>query len=235
MHRSSSVLKICEKCKATACYRRGTCVELADGFRCICDQGFYGNNCENEKCKAGSCNKRGTCIELADGFRCICDHGFYGNKCENAITCTPLKKPEHSSVNCSGPYGEKHYNASCYFSCDDGYTLEGDPKTICRESGNWNTHDIQCTVNHRKLILIIVPVGAVAAVLSALAVIYRCLKRNHQEQSTGDDLSMQQKTLAYENQGIYALPTLCLNNETPRDEMYVNNLSVDQDMYKNLE
>ncbi|XP_038633916.1 E-selectin-like [Scyliorhinus canicula] len=251
-----------EKCQALSCNMRGRCAELTGGFRCFCDRGFYGNKCENVRsCPVVTKPDHGavTCGGLngKSYFQSVCtftcDRGFILNgsisaTCQSsgswtpdnpicqAITCALLEKPEHSNVNCSGPHGEKHYNTSCYFSCDDGYTLEGNHKTICMESGSWNSHGGQCTVNQLKLILIIVPVGSIAAaLLILLTVICWYNRRKHQAQSTSDDLPMQQKTLAYENQGIYVLPTPYLNNDIPQDEMYVNNLSTDQEIYKNLE
>ncbi|XP_043576616.1 L-selectin-like [Chiloscyllium plagiosum] len=206
-----------EKCKATSCSRRGTCVELVNGFRCFCQHGFYGRNCENDN--STICQASGSWTT-------------YNTTCQ-ALTCPLLKKPAHSSVNCSGPYGGKHYNTSCYFSCDDGYTLEGDQKTICGESGNWNSHDVQCSMNYLKPILISVGVLIATAPLMLSVICWWKRRKSEGQNNTSDDFPMQQKTVEYENQDIYIIPTPYLNNDTPQEEIYVN-LSIDQKMHKDL-
>ncbi|XP_059494489.1 protein jagged-2-like isoform X2 [Stegostoma tigrinum] len=212
-----------EKCKATSCNRRGRCVELSHGFSCICDQGFYGNNCENEKCKATSCSRRGTCVELVYGFRCFCQHGFYGKNCENVISCPIITIPDHSMVNCDGLYGKNHFQAVCTFTCERGFILNGSNSTICQASGSWTTYNTNCqgSTNHLKPVLI--SVGGIAMAPLILSVICWWKRRKSQEQNnTSDDFPMQQKTVAYENQDIYSIPSPHLNNDIPQEEIYVN-------------
>ncbi|XP_062888435.1 protein jagged-1-like [Mobula hypostoma] len=125
---------VCQKfhCQETTCNRRGTCSELIDGFKCSCNQGYYGDTCENGECKSTTCNGRGTCSELPSGLRCKCEQGFYGNNCENgeckSTTCngrgTCSELPSGLRCTCEqGFYGNNCENA---FFINDWAELLGD-------------------------------------------------------------------------------------------------------------
>ncbi|XP_067824816.1 L-selectin-like [Heptranchias perlo] len=83
------------QCQATTCNRRGTCIELANGFSCTCDQGFYGNNCENvTSCpvitkpdhSAVKCEGTHGKNHFQSVCTFICDQGFILNG-NNSSTC----------------------------------------------------------------------------------------------------------------------------------------------------
>ncbi len=54
------------------CELHGVC----QGNKCICDDGFYGENCESMYCP-GNCTGHGRC----DNGKCICEPGFTGTNC----------------------------------------------------------------------------------------------------------------------------------------------------------
>ncbi|XP_071844175.1 antigen WC1.1-like isoform X6 [Apostichopus japonicus] len=78
-------------CTIGSCLNGGTCVNHPDGTRCICDLGYYGDNCQYDAnvCTYGSCLNGGTCVNQPNGTKCICDLGYYGDNCEyeNTLTC----------------------------------------------------------------------------------------------------------------------------------------------------
>eukprot|EP00494_Astrolonche_serrata_P031532 UN31801 len=64
----------------------GTCVDEVDGYRCDCDAGFEGRDCEENinECDLVDCNN-GTCIDEVNGYHCVCDAGFDGRDCDENI------------------------------------------------------------------------------------------------------------------------------------------------------
>ncbi|KAJ6228058.1 notch ligand family member [Anaeramoeba flamelloides] len=94
-----------------ACENNGTC--LADG--CDCEEGFFGETCEQETCPDGKCNS-GTCIETTG--ECQCDDGWGGEYCD-----IDLCMEEYN--NCTYPQGRCIYSGQsgyCYCDPDEGYT-----------------------------------------------------------------------------------------------------------------
>jgi hypothetical protein len=78
------------------CYGHGTCGGYAQQFRCVCDDGWFGN-CNMTTCPTGTawfdeawadgqahrpaeCSNMGTC-DRSSG-RCACHEGFYGSACQ---------------------------------------------------------------------------------------------------------------------------------------------------------
>ncbi|XP_067119643.1 sushi, von Willebrand factor type A, EGF and pentraxin domain-containing protein 1-like isoform X2 [Centruroides vittatus] len=93
----------------------------------------------------------------------ICDEGYVligessisckGNKhaswsapipiCE-ALKCPTVQIPKNGNVQCTN---NGYWRSICNFSCDDGYTLVGQPSILCKENGkhiNWNSSIPTC-------------------------------------------------------------------------------------------
>ncbi|GIY01249.1 protein serrate [Caerostris darwini] len=67
------------------CQNSGTCENVApDQYRCVCSQGFSGNNCEivDNPCMINPCLNGGTCSELNSTSSCECTPGWTGAHCE---------------------------------------------------------------------------------------------------------------------------------------------------------
>ncbi|MGD8858867.1 MAG: choice-of-anchor Q domain-containing protein [Myxococcales bacterium] len=65
---------------------RGSCVQLDDGVRCDCDEGFEGADCsiDVDECADVSCGN-GRCIDGVASRTCECDEGWAGASCETNI------------------------------------------------------------------------------------------------------------------------------------------------------
>ncbi|XP_078263764.1 P-selectin-like isoform X2 [Rhinoraja longicauda] len=63
--------------------------------------------------------------------------------CE-AIKCQELINVEQVSMNCSDPIEEFSYNSTCYFSCIDGFMLNGSNRLQCQANGQWTAQSPNC-------------------------------------------------------------------------------------------
>eukprot|EP00062_Callorhinchus_milii_P024035 gi/632983517/ref/XP_007908686.1/ PREDICTED: L-selectin-like isoform X2 [Callorhinchus milii] len=199
--------------------------------------------CQEFQCKPTTCNSRGNCNEMANDFTCDCEHVFSGKNCEHAVPCQALDSPQYGELNCSGLYGDTHYNASCYFSCDGGYVLHGDLETVCQDSGNWTSHDVQCV--QLLLIVLSVIVGVIAMFLLLLTVITCFRKRKKGEERTQHlhNIQMSQMQRHSLEEGRYAEQRTRTEVEADEGPLYINNSSLrrrppsphkGQDIYENL-
>eukprot|EP00062_Callorhinchus_milii_P026992 gi/632989764/ref/XP_007883823.1/ PREDICTED: E-selectin-like [Callorhinchus milii] len=247
---------------------------MANDFTCDCEHVFSGKNCEHvQSCPAitkpshGSVKCEGLYGEQHFQSECTftCDVGFIPNgttrtRCQDtgdwsspgttcrAVPCQALDSPQYGRLNCSGLYGDTHYNASCYFSCDGGYVLHGDLETVCQDSGNWTSHDVQCVpdiVPQLLFILLSVIVGVVAMFLLLLTVITCFRKRKKGEERTQHlhNILMTQKQQQTLEDARYAKRMTGREAEADEDLLYTNvsprrggppDPKEEQDIYENL-
>lgn len=66
-------------------YSNGDCVDGVNEYRCNCDAGFAGDNCDINinDCAVNACGNNGQCVDLLNGFDCICPVGFSGELCND--------------------------------------------------------------------------------------------------------------------------------------------------------
>jgi len=64
------------------CQNGGSCLDQLGGYRCVCEAGFGGDNCQLDvdDCAATSCRQRGNCTDAVNSFTCTCFPGFTGNQ-----------------------------------------------------------------------------------------------------------------------------------------------------------
>ncbi|XP_062611525.1 uncharacterized protein LOC134273339 [Saccostrea cucullata] len=69
------------------CQNGGTCVNLAPGFRCDCQPGYAGVNCEVNvnDCSGVSCTGGSTCIDMVNAHYCRCPLGKTGEGCQRNL------------------------------------------------------------------------------------------------------------------------------------------------------
>ncbi|XP_072199633.1 E-selectin [Excalfactoria chinensis] len=94
--------------------------------------------CYTASCNPSLCSGHGECIETINNHTCHCNPGFYGPDCEFVVTCGPLEKPDHGSLECNHPLKDFSYNSSCTVQCEEGYELNGMESVSCMSDGNWS-------------------------------------------------------------------------------------------------
>lgn len=57
-------------CASNPCNNDATCVEVADGYKCVCQAGFTGPNCEidEDECVSSPCATGATCVNKVCGI-----------------------------------------------------------------------------------------------------------------------------------------------------------------------
>uniref|UniRef100_A0A8C2UKH5 E-selectin n=1 Tax=Coturnix japonica TaxID=93934 RepID=A0A8C2UKH5_COTJA len=100
--------------------------------------------CYTASCNPSLCSGRGECIETINNHTCRCNPGFYGPDCEFVVTCDPLEKPDHGSLECNHPLKDFSYNSSCTVQCEEGYELNGLESVNCMSDGSWSDTLASC-------------------------------------------------------------------------------------------
>nr|AND61521.1 factor B1 protein [Exaiptasia diaphana] len=168
LHSSNPVTGSCSTRRA-ACFNGGTCVDVKpNGFKCVCKQGFTGQNCKKsvnptaiKKCprltiKNGSVRLIKSPGGLRASFSCdqgykingatlkICTRGVWYNR--QKLTCRPKKNIQKRCTGFStrlyrGSVRVKkqtRYLAELVYRCRSGYSLIGDAIRKCN-NGQWNS------------------------------------------------------------------------------------------------
>ncbi|CAI2356035.1 unnamed protein product [Caenorhabditis sp. 36 PRJEB53466] len=115
------------------CSNNGYCIQSDSGTgnKCICEQGFVGNHCEQtDFCASNPCANNGKCHLSQDSFVCKCPPGFSGLVCD--ISLSPFQLTQKSKLQCEYPScaivsGNGICNAECNnVACDfDGGDCSG--------------------------------------------------------------------------------------------------------------
>lgn len=92
-----------DRCGSDPCLNNGVCVQLLNGFECVCPVRYTGYLCESSvtttpvsvsdsttmnqtngpiTCSVQPCFNDGACVQLQNGVECRCKPGFFGNFCQ---------------------------------------------------------------------------------------------------------------------------------------------------------
>ncbi|XP_019641326.1 PREDICTED: fibropellin-1-like [Branchiostoma belcheri] len=71
-------------CLNHPCLNGGQCSDLTDGYQCICQTGWTGQNCETDvdECASNPCQNGATCTDGLNGYLCTCTPTWTGDHCE---------------------------------------------------------------------------------------------------------------------------------------------------------
>uniref|UniRef100_UPI00398EFB0A P-selectin-like isoform X2 n=1 Tax=Pristiophorus japonicus TaxID=55135 RepID=UPI00398EFB0A len=167
-------------CSPDSCSGHGECVETIGYYKCECNEGFYGERCENViKCFRLETPDRGlvncshphgifsynsvcdfSCVE---GFeiresrrlRCTASADWTAPLPEcKVIPCRQLEVSRKDVMKCSDPLGQFRYNSTCTFGCREGYVLDGPDRIQCLASGQWTERTPTCKVQVCKTLTV---------------------------------------------------------------------------------
>ncbi|CAH1257254.1 NOTCH1 [Branchiostoma lanceolatum] len=73
------------ECLNSPCNNGGACADIPDGYLCICQAGWTGQNCQTEvdECASNPCQNGATCTDGLNGYICTCAPSWIGDHCEN--------------------------------------------------------------------------------------------------------------------------------------------------------
>ncbi|XP_051052294.1 latent-transforming growth factor beta-binding protein 2 isoform X3 [Phodopus roborovskii] len=120
----------------------GTCVNLPDGYRCICNSGYRLHSSQDyctddNECLRNPCAGRGRCVNSVGSYSCLCYPGYSLATLGDTQECQDIDECEQPGV-CSGGRCS-NTEGSYHCECDRGYIMvrKGDCQDIdeCRHPG----------------------------------------------------------------------------------------------------
>ncbi|VDH92805.1 Hypothetical predicted protein [Mytilus galloprovincialis] len=82
MYNNHICLSFDAPCDVHPCLNNGVCRNMVNSYKCICPNGYHGNDCENTPCDVYPCLNNGECRNIISGYICNCPEGYDGDNCE---------------------------------------------------------------------------------------------------------------------------------------------------------
>lgn len=125
------------ECDSLPCQHGGTCLNLVEGYHCLCPSNWEGRNCDVDvnECRnfAGTdlgCQNGATCVNKPGSYECLCMPSWFG------VHCTTKAK------DCSaGDFEMCGYGTCVQISSGEGI------KCICHQGWTNNAASVQCLVD----------------------------------------------------------------------------------------
>ncbi|KAG8287075.1 Fibulin-7 [Homalodisca vitripennis] len=105
-----------DECASAPCQNGGTCVDLVDGYRCVCPPNWHGTACQYDvdECVTEPCINAYSCQNTVGDYFCKCQKGWSGKDCD---------------VNINDCVGQCQHGATCidlvndyHCACQPGFT-----------------------------------------------------------------------------------------------------------------
>ncbi|XP_077983821.1 sushi, von Willebrand factor type A, EGF and pentraxin domain-containing protein 1-like [Glandiceps talaboti] len=108
---------VIDHCASNPCYNDGSCTNTKKGYKCECNNGYTGSNCQDEidECRSSPCAFNSTCLDRTGGFDCVCQPGYTGLICDQEVDECQLSPCLHS-----GQCQDEVNDFQCV--CVDGYS-----------------------------------------------------------------------------------------------------------------
>ncbi|XP_019626561.1 PREDICTED: fibropellin-1-like [Branchiostoma belcheri] len=102
-----------DDCASSPC-AHGTCTDSVASYTCSCENGWTGNNCDQniDDCLSSPC-AHGTCTDGVASYTCSCENGWEGQNCDQVDDCA-------SSPCAHGTCTDGVASYTC--SCENGWT-----------------------------------------------------------------------------------------------------------------
>ncbi|XP_078074424.1 P-selectin-like isoform X2 [Mustelus asterias] len=126
------------ECKAKQC--KWLEVNSKDIMNCFHPLGYFRYNAT---CTFGC--REGYVVHGSDRIQCLASGQWTDQTptCEVQV-CETLTEPDNGNMNCNHPIADFHYNSTCAFSCNEGFTLSGPSRIHCKISGQWTPQKPTC-------------------------------------------------------------------------------------------
>ena len=154
-----------DRCAEVRCGEHRRCVDLIYNYRCVCEPGFIGPDCDIEfdVCSGVECNF-GTCEVIEDdtsnNYVCVCRDGYTGRFCETRLNGYQLQVTFHSFSNPEGMCAPEHCSRAfccksdrCPNQCEYFFSLcqrpLGTPVSFTRWVGEGDCEELNTNPSRR--------------------------------------------------------------------------------------
>ncbi|CAG9792216.1 unnamed protein product [Diatraea saccharalis] len=146
-----------DQCRNNPCENGGTCLNLVNGYHCLCPPNWEGKNCDVDvnECRnfAGTdlgCQNGASCINKPGTYECFCASGWFGIHCTRRAkdcsagnfemcgfgTCVPVTSGEGIKCICNQGWQTNDTSVACLTDineCDSshGVRCSANPKVDC--------------------------------------------------------------------------------------------------------